>query len=149
MQTIATDAPFDDAALAVLAAIADLVIPADEALNLPAASDAAIFTQIISRLTPHAELVNETLTALEAQAADFAKLNSTEQLAVVDAIGRGAPLFELVSTAVVQSYYADPRVLASLQLKTEPPFPAGNDLKQGDWALLDPVKARPKFYRTT
>lgn len=147
MQTIATDAPFDDTEQATLAAIVDLVIPADHALTLPAASDPAIFTQIVRRLAPHAELVKETLTSLLTSTPDFANLTSTEQLAAVDAVGRDTPPFELVAAVVVQSYYADPRVLASLQLKTEPPFPAGNELAPGDWTLLDPVKARPKFYR--
>jgi hypothetical protein len=27
------------------------------------------------------------------------------------------------------------------------PFPKGYDLEQGDWSLLDPVRARPRLYR--
>ena len=28
-----------------------------------------------------------------------------------------------------------------------PPFSKGFEVEQGDWSLLDPVRARPKLYR--
>jgi hypothetical protein len=28
-----------------------------------------------------------------------------------------------------------------------PPFPKGRVVEQGDWSLLDPVRARPRMYR--
>ena len=43
---------------------------------------------------------------------------------------------------VLQCYYRDDRVLRSLGLELRAPFPKGYTLEQGDWALLDPVKAR-------
>ncbi len=46
---------------------------------------------------------------------------------------------------VLQCYYRDDRVLRSLGLELRAPFPKGYALEQGDWALLDPVKARPFF----
>ena len=39
------------------------------------------------------------------------------------------------------------RVLRSLGLELRPPFPKGYTLEQGDWSLLDPVKARPSMWR--
>ena len=44
---------------------------------------------------------------------------------------------------VLQCYYRDDRVLRSLGLELRAPFPKGYTLEQGDWSLLDPVKARP------
>ena len=44
---------------------------------------------------------------------------------------------------VLQCYYRDDRVLRSLGLELRAPFPKGYMLEQGDWSLLDPVKARP------
>jgi hypothetical protein len=44
---------------------------------------------------------------------------------------------------VLQCYYRDDRVLRSLGLESRAPFPLGYTLEQGDWSLLDPVKARP------
>ena len=43
---------------------------------------------------------------------------------------------------VLQCYYRDDRVLRSLGLELRAPFPKGYTLKEGDWSLLDPVKAR-------
>ena len=50
---------------------------------------------------------------------------------------------------VLQCYYRDDRVLRSLGLELRPPFPGGYTLEQGDWSLLDPVKARPSMWRRT
>jgi len=48
---------------------------------------------------------------------------------------------------VLQCYYRDDRVVRSLGLELRPPFPRGYALEQGDWSLLDPVKARPSMWR--
>jgi hypothetical protein len=48
---------------------------------------------------------------------------------------------------VMQCYYRDDRVLRSLGLELRAPFPKGYTLEQGDWSLLDPVKARPPGLR--
>jgi hypothetical protein len=48
---------------------------------------------------------------------------------------------------VLQCYYRDDRVLRSLGLELRAPFPLGYTLEQGDWSLLDPVKARPQALR--
>jgi len=38
-------------------------------------------------------------------------------------------------------------VAGSLGQEPRPPFPKGHVVEQGDWSLLDPVKARKPFYR--
>jgi len=48
---------------------------------------------------------------------------------------------------VLQCYYRDDRVMRSLGLEVRPPFPKGFEVEQGDWSLLDLVRARPKLYR--
>ncbi len=48
---------------------------------------------------------------------------------------------------VLQCYYRDDRVLRSLGLELRAPFPQGYALEQGDWSLLDPVKARSPSLR--
>ena len=52
-----------------------------------------------------------------------------------------------LSRIILQCYYRDDRVMRSLGLEPRPPFPKGFEVEQGDWSLLDPVRARPKFYR--
>jgi hypothetical protein len=48
---------------------------------------------------------------------------------------------------VLQCYYRDDRVLRSLGIELRPPFPLGHVLPDGDWSLLEPVKARPPMLR--
>jgi hypothetical protein len=58
----------------------------------------------------------------------------------------GTPAAILVRV-VLQCYSRDDRVLRSLGLELRAPFPKGYELEQGDWSLLDPVKARPPMLR--
>jgi hypothetical protein len=48
---------------------------------------------------------------------------------------------------VLLCYYRDDRVMRSLGQEPRPPFPKGHVVEQGDWSLLDPVRARPPMYR--
>jgi hypothetical protein len=59
----------------------------------------------------------------------------------------GAPLAALVRV-VLLCYYRDDRVMRSLGQEARPPFPRGHVVEQGDWSLLDPVRARPPMFRT-
>ena len=73
-------------------------------------------------------------------------------LAELDAARRDAVAREFRATGgaaaatlvrvVLQCYYRDDRVLRSLGLELRAPFPKGYTLEQGDWSLLDPVKAQ-------
>ena len=58
----------------------------------------------------------------------------------------GAPLAALVRV-VLLCYYRDDRVMRSLGQEARPPFPKGHVAEQGDWSLLDPVRARKPRYR--
>ena len=58
----------------------------------------------------------------------------------------GPPLAALVRV-VLLCYYRDDRVMRSLGQETRAPFPLGHVVEQGDWSLLDPVRARPPMYR--
>ena len=53
----------------------------------------------------------------------------------------------LLVNVVVRCYYRDDRVMRSLNMELRPPFPKGFELEQGDWSLLDPVRARGRAYR--
>jgi hypothetical protein len=48
---------------------------------------------------------------------------------------------------ILQCYYRDDRVMRSLGMEPRPLFPKGFEVEQGDWSLLDPVRARPTLYR--
>ena len=53
----------------------------------------------------------------------------------------GAPR-AVLARVILQCYYRDDRVLHSLGIEPRAPFPKGHVLPDGDWSILDPVKAR-------
>ncbi len=55
---------------------------------------------------------------------------------------RGGAAAATLVRVVLQCYYRDDRVLRSLGLELRAPFPKGHVLPDGDWSLLDPVRAR-------
>jgi hypothetical protein len=134
-----------------LAVIAAMMIPASSQYDVPGADDAAIQADIIATLGRDAALVAEALDHLARLAG--------RPLAEIGAVRRGAVAKEFRTTGggaaatlvrvVLQCYYRDDRVLRSLGLELRPPFPRGYALEQGDWSLLDPVKARPSMWRKT
>jgi hypothetical protein len=38
-------------------------------------------------------------------------------------------------------------VMRSIGMEARPPFPKGHELEQGDWSLLEPVRARGRIWR--
>ena len=47
---------------------------------------------------------------------------------------------------IPQCYYRDDRVMRSPDMEVRPPLPKGFEVEQGDWSLLEPVRARPKLF---
>jgi len=125
------------------------MIPASTKYDVPGADDAAIQADIVATLSRDAAVV--------AQALDHLANLAGQPLAELDAVRREAIAREFRATGsgaaatlvrvVLQCYYRDDRVVRSLGLELRPPFPRGYALEQGDWSLLDPVKARPSMWR--
>ncbi|TQF32360.1 hypothetical protein [Bradyrhizobium sp. UNPA324] len=127
-----------------LRTVAGMIVPASAEYGVPGADDPTIQADILATLGRDGKLV---ATALD----HLARL-AGRPLAELDAKGRdaaaqefrgagGAPAATLVRV-VLQCYYRDDRVLRSLGLELRAPFPKGHVLPDGDWSLLDPVKAR-------
>ena len=144
-----SDAPLTDAAIADLRCFAGMIIPASVKYGVPGADDDAIFADIIASLGRDAEQVRTALaTARTLAGGSFAALDTarrTEMAARLRAEG-GAPV-GVLSRLVLLCYYRDDRVMQSLGLEPRPPFPKGHEVEQGDWSLLDPVRARKPFWR--
>jgi hypothetical protein len=127
-----------------LRTIAAMIIPASDEYKVPGADDPAIQADMLATLGRD--------TALVAQALDHLARLAGQPLAELDSAKRDAVATEFRATGgaaaatlvrvVLQCYYRDDRVLRSLGLELRAPFPKGYTLEQGDWALLDPVKAR-------
>ena len=131
--------------------LAGLMIPASEEFAVPGADDPAIFDDILRSLGRDRDAVRAALTRLAAQAGGrFAELDDTRHEAVTEAFLAGdAPDVTILGRVILQCYYRDDRVVRSLGLEPRAPFPKGHTLEQGDWSLLDPVRARPKMWRDT
>jgi hypothetical protein len=132
-----------------LRCVAGMMVPVSSEFDVPGADDAAIFADITASLGRDLPAVREALGMLAASAGGaFADLDETRRAAVAEKFrAQGGALVTTLNRVVLQCYYRDDRVLRSLGLEPRPPFPKGHTLEQGDWSLLDPVRARPKMWR--
>ena len=143
-ETTLTPAQRDD-----LRSLAAMMIPQSREYGVPGADDAAIQADILATMGRDTPLVRAALEHLARLAGSpLALLDDGKR----DAVARefrasgGAPAATL-SRVILQCYYRDDRVLRALNLELRPPFPKGYDMEQGDWSLLEPVKARPPMWR--
>ena len=132
-----------------LSAIAAIMIPASAVYAVPAADDAAIMADVVTSVGPDFEAVCAALAELSGlSGGSFAALEPARRTVVATRFlnGDSAPLATL-ARVILQCYYRDDRVMRSLGLEARPPFPQGHSLEQGDWSLLEPVRARAKMWR--
>jgi len=132
-----------------LRVIAWMMIPESTEYKVPGADDSAIQADILATMGRETDSVRAALEHLARLAGQpLAQLDDSRRDAVAKEFraGGGAPAATLIRV-VLQCYYRDDRVLRSLNLELRPPFPRGYELEQGDWSLLDPVKARPAMWR--
>jgi hypothetical protein len=132
-----------------LRTIAAMIVPASEEYRVPGADDPAIQADMLATLGRDTAPVRQALDHLARLAGKrLAELDPAQRDAVAQefrASGGGAAA--TLVRVVLQCYYRDDRVLRSLGLELRAPFPQGYTLDQGDWSLLDPVKARPPSLR--
>ena len=133
-----------------LRALAGMIIPPSALYDVPGADDDKIFSDILRSLERDRDDVARALSHLAAIGGGaFADLDAARRAEVAAAFREvgGAPLAALVRV-VLLCYYRDDRVMRSLGQEARAPFPIGHVVEQGDWSLLDPVRARPPMYRT-
>ena len=132
-----------------LRAIAGLMIPASAEFDVPGANDPAIQADILATLGRDANLVQEALDVLAQLAGQpLASLDQARREAVaLELRAKGGAAVATLTRAILQCYYRDDRVVRSLGLEPRPPYPTGHELEDGDWSLLDPVRARPPMCR--
>ena len=132
-----------------LSAFAGTMIPASARYGVPGADDPTIFADIARSLgRDHGDV----LAALERLAAlasgPFADATADRRMEIAAAFrAEGGPALAAITRLILLCYYRDDRVMRSLGQEPRPPFPKGHTVEQGDWSLLDPVKARKPFYR--
>ncbi|MBS0243821.1 MAG: hypothetical protein JSS20_16725 [Proteobacteria bacterium] len=129
--------------------LAGMMIPASPEYRVPGADDPLIFADIVRSIGRDFAAVRKALAQLrELARGDFAKLDDAKAQAIAtEFLARRGPLVNAVGRSVLQCYYRDDRVVSSLGLALDPPFPKGRKLEQGDWSLLEPVKQRARMWR--
>ena len=144
VETILTSAQRDD-----LRVIAAMMIPASAEFDVPGADDPAIQSDILATLGRDGRSVTAALDHLARLAGQpLAELDASRRAAIAGEFrATGGVAAATLIRVVLQCYYRDDRVLRSLNLELRPPFPKGYTLEQGDWSLLDPVKARAPMWR--
>jgi hypothetical protein len=142
--SILTPAQRDD-----LRAIAAVMIPAGGEFDVPGADDHAIQADIVATLGRDAGPVREALDELARLAGQpLANLDpARREAAAAELRAKGGAAAATLARVVLQCYYRDDRVVRSLGLEPRPPYPKGHVLEDGDWSLLDPVRARPPMWR--
>lgn len=127
-----------------LRTIAAMIIPASYEYKMPGADDPAIQADVLATLGRDTKSVAAALDHLARLAgAPLAELDVARRDAVVQEFRKhGGVAAATLVRVVLQCYYRDDRVLSSLGLELRAPFPKGHVLPDGDWSLLDPVKAR-------
>jgi hypothetical protein len=129
--------------------LAGMIIPASQTYDVPGADDEKIFGDILRSLERDRGDIRSALAELAALSGGaFANLEPARRAEVAASFREagGAPLAALVRV-VLLCYYRDDRVMRSLGQEPRPPFPKGHVVEQGDWSLLDPVRARPSMVR--
>jgi len=132
-----------------LRCLAGMMIPASARYAVPGADDDLIFADIMRSLGRDRDDVRAALGRLSALAgesfADLATGRRDEIAAALRAEG-GSALMALMRV-VLLCYYRDDRVMRALDMEPRAPFPKGHVVEQGDWSLLDPVRARAPMWR--
>jgi hypothetical protein len=146
---MSADNPLTPAQADNLRAIAGMMIPASAEFDVPGADDPAIQADLLASLGRDAAPVRKALNVAASLAGrPLAELDPARREAVATQLrATGGPAVAVLTRVVLQCYYRDDRVVRSLGFEPRAPYPKGHVLEGGDWALLDPVRARPPFWR--
>jgi hypothetical protein len=133
----------------LLRCLAEMMVPASAEYGVPGAGYEAIFDDILRSLGRDTEHVIAMLRMVDGMAGGaFADLDPQRREAIAARLREtGGEALTYLTRIILQCYYRDGRVIQSLGMELRPPFPKGFEVEQGDWSLLDPVRARPKLYR--
>ena len=125
------------------------MVPASSDYGVPGADDEAIFADITASLGRDTNGVRKALAMLrDMTQGHFAELDEARaEAAAMRLLGGEDPALIALGRAVLQCYYRDDRVMRAVGLEPRAPFPQGHALEQGEWALLDAVRGRPRMWR--
>lgn len=139
-----TDAERDD-----LRCLAGMIIPASSKYDVPGADDPVIFADIVDSIGRDGDNGRAALATLRTlSGGPFVAIDAARRTEVAAKLrAEGGPPVGVLTRIVMLCYYRDDRVMLSLGLEPRAPYPKGHIVEQGDWSLLDPVRARSPFWR--
>lgn len=146
-----TDVTLTETEIEDLRCLAGMIVSASAKFGVPGADDPAIFGDIIESMAYERDDIRATLEALSRLAgAPLADVAPAQRESIAARLrNEGGSSLGVLTRHVLLCYYRDDRVMRSLGIEPRAPFPKGYILEQGDWSLLDPVKARAPFWRRT
>lgn len=129
--------------------LAGIIIPPSATYGVPGADDETIFAEILRSIGRDGDHVRAALARLrELAGGSFAEMAPARRAEVAGQLrSERAGGVAVLTRIVLLCYYRDDRVMVSLGMEPRPPFPKGHVVEQGDWSLLDPVRARAPFWR--
>lgn len=129
--------------------LAGFMIPADETFGVPGADDPLIFTDISSSLGMDLEDVRVALSGLRALAGSpLSDLDDARAAKVIfQLLAQDGRPVQALGRVVLAAYYRDDRVMRSIGREPRAPYPKGHTVPDGDWSLLEVVKARAPIWR--
>ena len=148
--TLISSDQFDPELRKTLIALLDTMIPENEQFDAPSAGEEDIVQDVISSMTGDSrEVVIALLEQINSDSAGaFHELSPSERREIFENLERQHNRnLRVLSSLLLQCYYRADKVLQSLGMDARPPYPVGHEVEEGDWSLLDPVKARGKIYR--
>lgn len=150
IDTAMTDQNSPDTEVADFRCLTGCIVPSSTKYGVPGADDDAIFADIMASVGRDLAPVRAALATLRSLAnGPFAALDARRRAEVAAQLrADGGTPVRVLTRLVLLCYYRDDRVLVSLGVEPRPPFPKGHEIEQGDWSLLDAVRARKPFWRT-
>lgn len=139
----------DDAERRTLRVLVRAMIPASSDYGVPGADDDRIFADIVASVGRDLPAVQAALTELDRIAGGSLSLASpqTQAEAIAAFRDRHGALVPPLVALTTRCYYRDDRVMQAIGMEVRPPYPKGFQVEQGDWSLLDPVRARGPIWR--
>ena len=150
---LASDSPLSTLQQTILAAVLDLMIPADPVRNKPSATDVGVLAYIEERDPNYIRELSEQLTILDdfannQMSKSFVDLDATQRMEIVESCRNQHPrIFWGLVAHTAACYYQDSRVQSSIGLPSRPPYPEGYTVPRGDLSLLEPVRKRGPIWR--
>jgi hypothetical protein len=138
--------PLTDMERTIFRRLVGIMIPSEPEMALPCADDPMILQDCLSSLGRDATAIRTIIAEL--LLSGFVDLSDeAAELAAMALLRESRVEVQTLSRVVVAAYYRDDRVMLAYGREPRPPFPRGHTLVQGDWGLLEVVKAKPPLWR--